>query len=77
MTDLVENGHTIPPGCDVLLLIYQLHHDPKVWPQPEKFDPERFTAENSATRSPYSWVPFSAGPRNCLGKLISSHMKNL
>jgi len=57
----------IPPETDVFLLIYQLHRDPVAWPDPEKFDPERFLPENCEKRSPYSWAPFSAGPRNCIG----------
>jgi len=69
---LTVDGLTIPPGTDVDIMLYWLHRDPEFWPEPEKFDPERFSAENSRGRNPYAFVPFSAGPRNCIGQRFAS-----
>lgn len=61
-------GVTLPKNSVVQIATYFLHRDPKVFPKPEEFHPERFLPENSKGRHPYAYVPFSAGPRNCLGQ---------
>ena len=62
------DGYQIPAGTRVVLAVYALHHNPEFWPNPEVFLPERFTPEGSKQRVQFSWVPFGAGPRVCLGQ---------
>ncbi|XP_027247311.1 thromboxane-A synthase isoform X4 [Cricetulus griseus] len=60
-------GQYIPAGAVLEVAVGALHHDPEHWPHPETFDPERFTAEARLQRGPFTYLPFGAGPRSCLG----------
>ncbi|XP_050497940.1 cytochrome P450 9e2 isoform X1 [Diabrotica virgifera virgifera] len=62
-----EKPVQLKPGDIVHLSIYSIHHDPELFPDPESFDPERFSEENKANIKPYSYMPFGLGPRNCIG----------
>ncbi|XP_048506607.1 cytochrome P450 4C1-like isoform X2 [Athalia rosae] len=65
--DLNIGEHTLPKGSSVVIGILKAHRNPEYWPHPLKFDPDRFLPEETAKRHPYCYLPFSAGPRNCLG----------
>lgn len=58
----------LPAGMRVIIPIYGLHHDPNYYPDPEIFDPQRFNEENKKARHPFVYLPFGAGPRNCIGQ---------
>lgn len=62
---------TIPKGAAVLIPIFLVLKDPKHFPDPEKFDPDRFTEENKAARDHMAFMPFGYGPRLCLGMRLA------
>lgn len=66
--DMNIMGYEIPANTQVLISLWMLHHNPNVWPDPSAFIPERFETEECKKHHPYAWVPFSAGPRNCVGQ---------
>ena len=51
--------------------IYPAHYDPEFFPEPEKYQPERFLKENAGDIIPYTWRPFGAGNRVCIGQRLS------
>src|SRR5215218_4797704 len=61
-------GHLIPRGGLVILSPYVMQRDPRYFPDPEQFDPERFTPEAKASRPQFSYFPFGGGPRRCVGE---------
>jgi cytochrome P450 len=63
--DLSFNGYHIPAGRRVLYSIYLTHRHPDYWPEPDRFDPDRFAPGSKQT--PYTFLPFGGGPRNCIG----------
>ncbi|XP_014666274.1 PREDICTED: cytochrome P450 3A19-like [Priapulus caudatus] len=64
---------TLPKGTDVAIPVYYMHHNEEYWPDHNKFDPERFTAEEKQKRNPYTYVPFGLGPRNCIGMRFAKY----
>lgn len=66
--DIQIDQYTIPAGSTVAIDLFDLHMDEKYFPDPERFDPNRFLLENTVGRHPYAYIPFSAGPRNCIGQ---------
>lgn len=64
-------GHRIPAGAEVLIMPWLLHRKPQLWEDPERFDPERFTPERAAARPRFTYIPFGAGPRICIGAVFA------
>ncbi|KAJ3645275.1 hypothetical protein Zmor_022941 [Zophobas morio] len=58
--------HVEKENC-IWIPVFAIHRDPKYYPEPERFDPERFSDENKANIKPYTYLPFGIGPRNCIG----------
>lgn len=69
--DDVIDGHEIHKGDKVVMCTYLIHHSPKYWNNPEEFQPERFSPERMKKRIKYSYLPFSAGKRACIGGALS------
>ena len=67
------DGKVVPKETMMMLGIFSLHLDPEQFPDPDRFDPDRFLPENAAKRHPFAYVPFSAGPRNCIGKIVGTY----
>ncbi|KAF4521820.1 hypothetical protein B566_EDAN012477 [Ephemera danica] len=55
-------------GVTVLMNLYLLHRDPRFFPEPDRFIPERFLSHTEGPQHPFAYIPFSAGPRNCIGQ---------
>ncbi|XP_016932948.4 cytochrome P450 4c3 [Drosophila suzukii] len=66
--DVNIGGKIVPAGTQAIIMTYALHRNPRVFPKPEQFNPDNFLPENCAGRHPFAYIPFSAGPRNCIGQ---------
>ncbi len=66
--DAEIGGYQIPKGADMVLWLYHMHHDARWFPEPERFDPDRFSPERRKRLPPSAYVPFGAGTRTCIGK---------
>uniref|UniRef100_A0A671M8B5 Thromboxane-A synthase n=1 Tax=Sinocyclocheilus anshuiensis TaxID=1608454 RepID=A0A671M8B5_9TELE len=69
--DTVVNGQLLPKGSSLEIPAGYLHYNPEHWTEPEKFIPERFTPEAKASRHPFVYLPFGAGPRSCVGMRLA------
>ncbi len=69
--DTEIGGYPVPAGSEVVIWIYLTHHDPRWFPEPETFVPERFSPEEIAKRPKLSYLPFGAGARACIGKMFA------
>jgi cytochrome P450 len=64
-------GFKVTPGLQVMVSPWILHRHRLLWEDPERFDPERFTAESSAKRPRFAYLPFGGGPRVCIGATLA------
>ncbi|XP_017773625.1 PREDICTED: cytochrome P450 6k1-like, partial [Nicrophorus vespilloides] len=58
----------IEKGTPIYIPMFGLHYDPVYFPNPDKYDPERFSSENTNSRPQYAYIPFGEGPHNCIGE---------
>ncbi|KAF5282478.1 hypothetical protein FQR65_LT14287 [Abscondita terminalis] len=76
--DVQLDNVTLPAGINIFLLPFLTHRLESYYPNPEKFDPDRFAPKNLENQNPYAFIPFSAGPRNCIGyKFAYLEMKTI
>ena len=64
----MRTGEQIPRGAHLIVSPLVVHHDARWWPEPERFDPARHTAESKATRPKFAYMPFGGGARYCIGE---------
>lgn len=64
----IDDNLTIKARTPVLINAIGMHYDPKYFPNPERFNPDRFMPENEENIQPYTFLPFGDGPRICIGK---------
>jgi cytochrome P450 len=61
----------VPTGTEIYIPLYFIQRNPKLWEDPDSFDPDRFAPERSRNRHPFAMLPFSAGPRRCIGESLA------
>jgi cytochrome P450 len=71
IADVTIGGYDLPRNQVVLISSYALHHRAEIWPDPERFDPSRFEPHAEEKRHRQAYLPFSAGPRTCIGNLFA------
>ena len=69
--DDVLGGYSLRAGDVVIPYLWGLHRQPDYWSDPERFDPGRFSPGQSKSRHPWSYLPFSGGPRVCIGNMFA------
>jgi pentalenene oxygenase len=75
--DVELGGHRLPAGTTVLFSPYALQRDPELFPEPERFDPDRFLPEREKAIARFAMLPFSAGKRKCMGDAFAMNMAQI
>ncbi|MEV0264281.1 cytochrome P450 [Streptomyces sp. NPDC050617] len=70
--DLTLGPYELPAGTTVFYPFWAVHLNPRYWPEPERFDPERFTPREAAKRPRLAYIPFGIGPRSCEGAALAT-----
>jgi cytochrome P450 len=70
-SDGVIGPYAVPAGSEVIIWVYRTHHDPRFYPEPERFQPERFDDAPSEARPKHAYLPFGAGQRACVGQAFA------
>ena len=68
LSDYEVGGYVVPAGSIILMSPWVMHHNPRYYPDPLKFDPERWTPQNREARPKFCYFPFGGGPRVCIGE---------
>jgi cytochrome P450 len=71
VADDVVCGRPVPKGTHVAIMPWILHRHQTLWNEPGRFDPDRFSPENSSGRDRFAWLPFGGGPRICIGASLA------
>ena len=72
LQDVKFHGYDIPKGTLLMQNLHYMHHDPKIWGNPEEFQPERFlSADGKSFKKHEALTPFSIGKRACLGETLA------
>ncbi|KAL7297660.1 hypothetical protein TKK_0009326 [Trichogramma kaykai] len=67
----------IPKDITVMIPVWAIQRDPQIYPDPEKYDPERFSEENEKSRHPMNYLPFGDGPHNCIGSRFANYQTKI
>ncbi|XP_033220891.1 cytochrome P450 4C1-like [Belonocnema kinseyi] len=71
LEDFPLDGYLLPKDCGIITSVIALHRDKKYWTDPLKFNPDRFLPEEVEKQIPYTYMPFSLGPRDCIGRVYA------
>jgi enediyne biosynthesis protein E7 len=70
-SDTTIGPYAVPADSEVVIWVYRTHHDPRFFPDPTRFRPERFEDSASAARPKHAYLPFGAGQRACIGQAFA------